>query len=219
MSYLALSAITVCNFLQSFSPPSLSLSARCSVAFCCQNCQPGSRFYLPRARFSLFLALPLWLFHEKQPFAQIHKWWRWRVGGGKRRQKFPSESLTALTSHLISSLKTFYSFHHLLLPSSSAHWGAQPCCLCITDPSERICWGFRTRVWQALVRDASSASLGRIRHKFSLPLSQSHYFFIQVLTDTLPLLFSQRYSAAFLRRRESFLQRHWWEKRSELTVG
>lgn len=97
MSYLALSAITVCNFLQSFSPPSLSLSARCSVAFCCQNCQPGSRFYLPRARFSLYLALPLWLFHEKQPFAQIHKWWRWRVGGGKRRQKFPLRILNSLS--------------------------------------------------------------------------------------------------------------------------
>lgn len=56
------------------------------------------------------------------------------------------------------------------------------------------------------VRDASSASLRRIRHKFSLPLSQSHYFFIQALTDTLPLLFYQRYLAAFLRNSTSQTQ-------------
>lgn len=37
----------------------LSLPVPCSVAFRCQNCQPGSRFYLPGARISLSLPLSL----------------------------------------------------------------------------------------------------------------------------------------------------------------
>lgn len=79
-------------------------------------------------------------FHEKQPFAQIHKWWRWRVGGGKRRLKF---SLRILNSQSI----TFNLFikNILFFSSSSPPFilgslrRAQPRRLRITHPSERIC--------------------------------------------------------------------------------
>lgn len=69
----------------------LSLPVPCSVAFRCQNCQPGSRFYLPGAR--IFLSLPPSLspcdfFPWKKPpqLTQIHKRRRRRVGGGRKTE-------------------------------------------------------------------------------------------------------------------------------------